>query len=83
MNILSSNDVSEQKAHHRIERQTKQYSGPDFSTIDERIQTAIIEYLEGFGIDENLGAFIEIMSLDKDQRLYMNWLAEVKNFSEK
>ena len=72
--VQVSADINEQKSLHRLERQIKQYAGPDFSTLDERIQTALTEYLEGFGINEHLGAFVECMSLDKDQRLYMNWL---------
>ena len=40
----------------------------------------MVEYLEGFGINEHMGAFVECMSLDKDQRLYMTWLGDLKNF---
>ena len=80
--VMVSADVSQQKSMHRLERQIKQYAGPDFSTLDERIQTALSEYLEGFGINEHLGAFVECMSLDKDQRLYMSWLSSLKNFVE-
>ena len=80
--VQVSSDVNEQKSLHRLERQIKQYAGPDFSTLDERIQTSLTEYLEGFGINEHLGAFVECMSLDKDQRLYMNWLTNLKNFVE-
>ena len=78
--VQVTNDINEVKQLHRLERQIKQYAGPDFSTLDERIQTALTEYLEGFGINEHLGAFVECMSLDKDQRLYMNWLSNLKNF---
>lgn len=78
--VQVSNDINEVKSLHRLERQIKQYAGPDFSTLDERIQTALTEYLEGFGVNEHLGAFVECMSLDKDQRLYMNWLSNLKNF---
>ena len=39
-----------------------------------------MEYLEGFGVNEHMGAFIECMSLDKDQRLYMKWLKDVARF---
>ena len=79
-NVQVCDDVRNIKAMHRLERQIKQYAGPDFSTLDERIQTALTEYLEGFGVTEHLGAFIECMSLDKDQRLYMDWLSNLKNF---
>jgi hypothetical protein len=73
-------DVSAAKSLHRFERQIKSYPGPDFSTLDERIQSSLTEYLEGFGVNEHLAAFIECMSLDKDQRLYMKWLANLKDF---
>ena len=43
----------------------------------------MIEYMEGYGINEHLAAFVECMSLDKDQRLYMNWLSSIKGFIEK
>ena len=78
--VQMSSDVSEQKKLHRLERQIRMYAGPDFSSLDERIQTALVEYLEGYGINEHLGAFVECMSLDKDQRLYMTWLSDLKNF---
>lgn len=73
-------DISAVKSLHRFERQIKGYPGPDFSTLDERIQSSLTEYLEGFGVNEHLAAFIECMSLDKDQRLYMHWLANLKDF---
>jgi hypothetical protein len=78
--IALSDNVAEEKAKHRFERQIAGYSGPDFSTLDERIQTSLTEYLTGFGVNEHLAAFIECMSLDKDQRLYMQWLASLKDF---
>ena len=68
------------KEQHRYERQMRDYSGPDYSTLDERIQTSMAEYLEGFGVNEHLCAFVEVMSLDKDQRLYMKWLSNLKDF---
>lgn len=79
---LSTNIAADMKVH-RFERQMKGYTGPDFSTLDERIQTALSEYLDGFGVNEHLAAFVECMSLDKDQRLYMRWLTELKEFVSK
>lgn len=78
--VMVTEDVAQQKSLHRFERQMKGYAGPDFSTLDERIQTSIAEYLEGYGVNEHLCAFVECMSLDKDQRLYMNWLSNLKDF---
>ena len=79
-NVMVVEDVAAIKKIHRFERQLKAYAGPEFSTLDERIQTSVAEYLEGFGINEHLAAFVEVMSLDKDQRLYMNWLQNLKTF---
>ena len=81
--VSLSQNIPETRKVHRFERQMKFYAGPDFSTLDERIQTAISEYLEGFGVNEHLCAFVECMSLDKDQRLYMNWLSNLKDFINK
>ena len=64
----------------RFERQLKSYTGPEFNTLDERIQTSLSEYVQGYGINEHLAAFVECMSLDKDQRLYMAWLGQIKEF---
>jgi hypothetical protein len=51
---------------NRFERSIGEYLGPDFTTLDERIQTSLTEYLEGFGVNQHLAAFVEVMSLDKD-----------------
>lgn len=65
-NVQISENITEAKKVHRFERQIKNYAGPDFSTLDERIQSSLSEYLEGFGVNEHLAAFVECMSLDKD-----------------
>jgi len=36
--------------------------------------------LGAHGVNDHLAAFIEVGSLDKDQRLYMQWLEELKSF---
>lgn len=78
--VMVHNDAKKMMDAGRFERSMNEYSGPDFSTLDERIQTSLTEYLEGFGINEQLAAFVEVMSLDKDQRLYMQWLTNLKSF---
>lgn len=80
--VMTSDDVRENIKLHRFERQMRVYAGPDFSTLDERIQSSMTEYLEGFGVNEHLCAFVECMSLDKDQRLYMNWLNNLREFTQ-
>jgi hypothetical protein len=79
-NVLIADDMKKIKGLQRFERSMNEYNGPDFTTLDERIQTSMTEYLEGYGINEHLAAFVECMSLDKDQRLYMRWLSSLKSF---
>ena len=79
-NVMVTDEVAGQKSIHRFERNLNNYAGPEFTTLDERIQSAMTDYLAGFGVNEHLAAFVECMSLDKDQRLYMKWLSEVKGF---
>ena len=79
-NVMVSEDMKGTMAQNRFERSMMEYAGPDFTTLDERIQTSLTEYLEGFGINEHLAAFVEVTSLDKDQRLYMRWLSNLRNF---
>ena len=57
-----------------------EYRGPEFSTLDEKLQTAFVEYLKTHGINEDLAVFVETYSLDKEHRLYMEWLGKTKNF---
>ena len=81
--VLVTDQMPKIKAMPKFERSIQEYNGPDFTTLDERIQTSLTEYLEGYGINEHLAAFVECMSLDKDQRLYMSWLENVKAFISK
>jgi len=79
-NVLCTDELKKMRNIPRFERSLGEYNGPDFTTLDERIQTSITEYLEGYGVNEHLAAFVECMSLDKDQRLYMKWLSGLKTF---
>ena len=80
--VMVSENIPAHRALHRFERQMRVYAGPDFTTLDERIQSSLTEYLEGFGVNEHLCAFVECMSLDKDQRLYMSWLSQLNKFTQ-
>ena len=79
-NVLVADDMDAIMKMQRFERSMNEYNGPDFTTLDERIQTSLSEFLEGYGVNEHMAAFVECMSLDKDQRLYMRWLSSVKSF---
>lgn len=46
------------------------------------MQAGLYEYLDAVGVDEALALFVEHISLDKDQRLYMKFLKEALEFTE-
>lgn len=58
----------------------KEVVGPMFFTLDKNLQIALGRLLLSFGVSDELATFIEAYSADKEQRLYMNWLGEMKEF---
>jgi complement component 1 Q subcomponent-binding protein len=60
--------------------QSDDYMGPDFHTLEEKLQEEFQNYFESLGINSELASFIQVLTVDKDQRLYINWLKQVNNF---
>ena len=60
--------------------QTDEYMGPEFNTLEEKLQEEFQNYFESLGINSELASFIQVLAVDKDQRLYINWLKQVNNF---
>lgn len=63
-----------------IERMTKMYQGPHFLSLDEKVQNSFRNYLEHIGVTGNLIDYIDCSAMDKEERLYQNWLEEMKKF---
>jgi len=63
-----------------ITKEKPAYIGPNFGGLDERLQNAFYSYLEGLGINEKLLAYIEFSAIEKEQKLYLDWLNKVKEF---
>jgi complement component 1 Q subcomponent-binding protein len=62
------------------QRQSDIYSGPEFNSLDERLQAEFTDFLASLGVNEDLGSFMQVLSVDKDQRLYLRWLKNVNEF---
>ena len=54
-----------------------EYLGPDFHTLDEKLQKYLLEYLKEQDFGEELVTFVETYTMDREQRLYMEWLQAV------
>lgn len=63
-----------------FEKAGQSYLGPEFFSLDEKVQQSFTEYLESLGLNEKLLAYIECSAIDKEQKLYMTWLGDVKKF---
>ncbi len=57
----------------------ERYTGPEFRTLDEKFQQEMLTLFMDLGINDELGSFIEVIAVDKDERLYRNWLENIKN----
>ena len=79
-NIVYSDDLSAVDKTSTYESGPSEYRGPDFNTLDEKLQNAFTEYLKTHGVNEDMAVFVETYSLDKEHRLYMEWLNKMKDF---
>ena len=77
---MHTNDVQKFKKTPQHERSDHFYLGPDFSSLPDDLQITLSQYLIDNGIDQQAVAFVEVMSLDKEQRLYLKWLQDVQSF---
>ncbi len=77
--ILHSHNINDDLTYNKFKRIMHSYPGPDFHALDERLQTSLVDYFAELGVNEHLAAFIEVMSLDKDQRVYMRWLQKLQD----
>ncbi|KIJ14700.1 hypothetical protein PAXINDRAFT_169605 [Paxillus involutus ATCC 200175] len=56
------------------------YIGPQFDTLDVTVQEEFEKFLQERGINENLAMLIPEYSEYKEQKEYIRWLENVKNF---
>ena len=56
------------------------YGGPAFSDLDASLQEAFEAYLEERGVDAALAEYVVELSIDKEQREYVNWLKRTAAF---
>ena len=56
------------------------YSGPAFGELDASVQDAFAAHLEARGVDSALLEYLLELSVDKEQREYVNWLKRTAAF---
>lgn len=78
--VIFSNDVENFKKLSANQREDEVYLGPEFVSLPEQVQKSLSDFLVESGLNQQTVAFIEVMSLDKEQRLYMKWIQDTQNF---
>lgn len=58
------------------------YVGPQFETLDDKVQDEFSAYLEERGFTSELAMVVPALAEWKEQREYTNWLENVKKFVE-
>jgi len=58
------------------------YIGPQFDTLDVGVQEEFEKFLGERGINDSLALFVPEYAEHKEQKEYVNWLSNVKNFVE-
>ena len=74
--------IYSENVHELYEKEsnTDAYLGPEFSTLEEKLQDEFINYFNSLGVNNELASFIQVLAVDRDQRLYLKWLKDVNNF---
>eukprot|EP01134_Creolimax_fragrantissima_P002284 CFRG2284T1 len=70
---LALDPESEYKNHNA-------YPGPNLAEVEEALEIAFGEYLLARGINDDFALLAEKIYREKEQKEYMNWLSEIKNF---
>ncbi|KAF8409867.1 hypothetical protein HHK36_002385 [Tetracentron sinense] len=65
---------------HEVSSDQIAYEGPEFSDLDESLQKGMYKYLEVRGIKSNLTNFLQEYMINKDEREYLGWLKNMKEF---
>lgn len=77
--IHYSDNINEFTNNYLNAKVEEKYSGPEYRTLDEKLKKEFLDIFYDLGINNDLGSFIEVMSLDRDQIMCLNWLKNIKN----
>jgi len=76
-NLTFNFNQVDERARNFIENE---YKGPHFYTLDQSVKSSFHDLLNQYGIDENIASLIDVLSIEKDQELYLNWLKNLNKF---
>lgn len=80
VNYLADSNLMRSKSPEDILKAESLYAGPPFANLDPDLQVMFEQYLEERGIDPNLAAFCSEYVDLKEQKEYVGWLKNMKEF---
>lgn len=83
MPFYAAVDGSSKSSSALVPEDDSQYIGPPFSNLDEDLQMLVTQYLEERSIGTDLALLIPEYIEYKEQREYVQWLANLKEFIQK
>lgn len=72
--------VARAETPEAAQRRADIYPGPPFGSLDDDLQVLMERFLEDRGITQTLAVFVPDYVDVKEQREYVRWLGNVKNF---
>jgi len=78
--VIYGEDINSLYEDYMHQKAADTYTGPEFTSLDERLQSEFSDFFSSLGINEELMTFMNVLSVDKDQRLYLGWLKNVNKF---
>jgi len=57
---------------------TNKYLGPQFYSLNNELQLSLIEHLYSLGVFPDIGLCVEYLSVNKEQRMYIQWMKNMK-----
>jgi len=83
LSVTFSPDASKFESPNLFECQKDREYSAKFDNLSTRLQKRFVEYLYSMGIPPDIGSIAEFVSINKEQRLYMNWLKDFQENSDK
>jgi complement component 1 Q subcomponent-binding protein len=82
MSHYPSKEIAEAKTSELQQKKDALYDGPEFGTLDEDLQQIIERYLDARGINVSMALFVPDYIDYKEQKEYVRWLENVRDFVE-
>ena len=73
-------NYEEEKAERKRGRATPvSYSGPELSTLDEKFQESLYQFIDAVGINSEVMGRAAQLSIAYENKFYIEWLKDIKN----